>query len=170
VVLGDYVAAILNTARANSQWSLNLGKEIKQLGHRVDRGRGNLVSVEFSVLYHWHAALSAADDEWMQNIIKEKYPKIEDMDDVTIPMFTEVMTLHGQRLATTAPKAWTFGGLKRGTDGRFNDADLAGIIKSCIEEPAHAFGPHGTPACLKVVDMLGMLQARNHFNACTMNE
>lgn len=170
VVLGDYVAAILNTSRANSQWSLSLGKEIKELGNRVDRGRGNLVSVEFSVLYHWHAALSAADDDWMQGLIRDVYPDVKDMDDVTVDMFQKVMVWYGNTLTTTAPKNWTFGGLKRQADGRFNDAELAGIIKSCIEEPAHAFGAHGTPACLKVVDMLGQLQARNAFNVCTMNE
>jgi hypothetical protein len=170
VVLGDYVAAILNTARANSQWSLNLGKEIKELGVRVDRGRGNLVSVEFAVLYHWHAALSAADDQWMQGLIKERHPEIKDMEDVTVPIFNDVMTWYGERLVTTKPKDWTFNGLKRQADGSFNDADLASIIKSCIEEPAHAFGAHGTPHSLKVVDMLGMLQARNSFNVCTMNE
>jgi hypothetical protein len=63
VVLKDYVSAILNTQRANSTWNLNLGKEIKQLGKRIERGTGNVVSVEFAVLYHWHASLSAADDK-----------------------------------------------------------------------------------------------------------
>ncbi|EHK99319.1 putative Psi-producing oxygenase C [Glarea lozoyensis 74030] len=47
VVLKDYVASILNTPRANSSWSLDLGKEIKQSGKRVERGTGNVVSVEF---------------------------------------------------------------------------------------------------------------------------
>jgi hypothetical protein len=51
VVLRDYVAAILNTPRANSEWSLDLGKEIKQGGTRVERGTGSHVSVEFAVLY-----------------------------------------------------------------------------------------------------------------------
>lgn len=63
VVLKDYVSAILNTQRANSTWNLDLGKEIKQLGKRLERGTGNVVSVEFAVLYHWHASLSAADDK-----------------------------------------------------------------------------------------------------------
>ena len=64
----------------------------------------------------------------------------------------------------------TFAGLKRGDDGRFNDVELAELLKSCVEEPAHEFGAHGTPASLRMVDILGMIQAREKFNVCTMNE
>jgi hypothetical protein len=170
VVLKDYVAAILNTPRANSTWSLDLGKEIKQSGKRVERGTGNLVSVEFAVLYHWHAALSAADDKWMEWVLTSSLPELKSVNDVTVEQFQKAMKVYGHKLMATAPKEWTFGGLKRGQDGSFNDADLAEIIKDCIDEPAHAFGAHGTPASLKVVDILGQLQARDVFNVCTMNE
>ncbi|KAG9247541.1 hypothetical protein BJ878DRAFT_393452, partial [Calycina marina] len=60
--------------------------------------------------------------------------------------------------------------LQRGPDGKFSDADLDKILKVCIDEPAHAFGAHGMPASLKVVDILGQMQARDMFNVCTMNE
>ena len=161
VVLRDYVAAILNTPRANSEWSLALGKEIKQAGSRIERGNGNVVSVEFAVLYHWHAALSAADDRWMEDIIRHVHPDLVSVDEVTHDMFLEVMKVYGHKLMTTPPRLWTFGGLERQADGKFKDGDLAEIIKSCIEEPAHAFGAHGTPASLKVVDIMGQLQARD---------
>ena len=170
VVLKDYVAAILNTPRANSQWSLDLGGEIRNHGKRVERGTGNVVSVEFAVLYHWHAALSAADDKWMEDMIRDSFPDLGSIDDVTPEMFHQVAVKHGQKLLTTPAREWTFGGLERGSDGRFNDEKLADLIKDCIEEPAHAFGAHGTPASLKVVDILGQLQARNVFNVCTLNE
>lgn len=169
-MLKDYVAAILNTPRANSEWSLDLGKEIKQMGKRVERGSGNVVSVEFAVLYHWHAALSAADDKWMEDIIRSVHPNIESVDDVTKDMFENVMKIYGHKLFTMDAKDWTFANLKRQPDGRFKDSDLADIIKSCTEEPAHAFGAHGTPASLKVVDIMGQLQAREIFNVCTLNE
>ncbi|KAL9091432.1 MAG: hypothetical protein Q9165_004818 [Trypethelium subeluteriae] len=170
VVLKDYVAAILNTPRANSEWSLNLGKELKQGGNRVERGCGNVVSVEFAVLYHWHAALSAADDKWMEDIVRQTHPGLDSLDDVTVEMFEKLMKIYGHELMATPAKEWTFGGLKREPDGRFKDSELGEIIKGCIEEPAHAFGAHGTPASLKIVDIMGQLQARNQFNVCTLNE
>lgn len=170
MVLHDYVAAILNTPRANSTWSLDLGAEIKQHGVRVDRGYGNVCSVEFAVLYHWHAALSAADDKWMQYVLKDADPTIQSMDDVNFEVYKKVMYKAGHELMAKEAKEWTFGGLKRGPDGRFSDYDLAEIIKDCIEEPAHAFGAHSTPTSMKTVEVLGMLQAREQFNVCTMNE
>jgi hypothetical protein len=91
VVLKDYVAAILNTPRANSTWSLDLGAEIKQSGKRIERGTGNVVSVEFAVLYHWHAALSAADDKWMEGLLRSNLPELGSVDDMTVEKFQKVM-------------------------------------------------------------------------------
>lgn len=171
MVLKDYVAAILNTPRANSEWWLNLGEEIKSgANQRVERGTGNVVSVEFAVLYHWHAALSAADAEWMETLIKWNLPDLKSLDDMTPELFGKILMQEGGKLMSTPAKDWTFNGLKRGSDGRFNDAELAALIKDCVEEPAHAFGHNGTPAALKVVDIMGQLQARDVFNVCTMNE
>jgi hypothetical protein len=170
VVLGDYVSAILNTARTNSQWSLNLGSEIKSGIERVERGTGNVVSVEFAVLYHWHAALSAADAKWMEDVIRMQFPHMKSVDEMTPGLFWQMMVTVTKDLLAKPAKEWTFGGLKRGQDGKFDDADLGRLIKDCIEEPAHAFGAHGTPASLKVVDIMGQLQAREIFNVCTLNE
>lgn len=170
VVLRDYVAAILNTPRADSEWFLDLGAEIKQRSERVERGTGNVVSVEFAVLYHWHAALSAADADWMEDLVRKHLPELKSMDDMKPHDFHKVVGAEAEKLKAMHPKQWTFDNLKRGPDGRFSDADLGRIIKDCIEEPAHAFGAHGTPASLKIVDLMGQLQARGVFNVCTLNE
>lgn len=120
-------------------------------------------------MYHWHAALSKEDDWWMRDEIK-KFIKVDDVENLTLDeWWAFVGAAYGDRMSKK-PKDWEFANFKRGPDGRFNDAELADLIKSCIEEPAHAFGAHGTPASLKYVDVLGMKQAREKFNVCTMNE
>lgn len=169
IVLKDYVAAILNTPRSNSEWYLDLGAEIKNGNQRVDRGTGNVVSVEFAVLYHWHAALSKEDAQWMEEVFVKNVKNFTTVDNVTEKEFKEIMWKAGDRFKDS-PKGWEFGGLKRGPDGRFKDTELAELIKDCIEAPAHAFGAHGSPASLKWVEILGMRQARNAFNVCTLNE
>ena len=136
----------------------------------MERGAGNVVSVEFAVLYHWHAALSAADSDWMEQMIHSNLPELKHLDEMTPQLFGKIVAQEGEKLKSTHPKNWTFNGLERNAQGKFNDEDLGKVIKDCIDEPAHAFGAHGTPASLKVVDILGQLQARNIFKVCTLNE
>ncbi|KAM3476257.1 hypothetical protein MY5147_003294 [Beauveria neobassiana] len=169
-VLRDYVAAILNTPRANSTWSLDLGAEIRKSGQRVTCGTGNVISIEFSVLYHWHAALSAADCNWVEGILRAHLPDLKSIDEVTADMYMQIMKDEGRKFMETPAREWVFGGMQRGADGAFSDCDLANILKDCIEEPAHAFGAHSTPTSIKVIEILGQLQSRNIFKTCTLNE
>lgn len=136
----------------------------------MERGVGSKVSVEFAVLYHWHAALSASDDKWSEYTFKEVLPELKSVEDMTPELFQKAVMTIGHKLMEKPAKEWEFGGIKRGPDGSFDNAELAEIIKDCIAEPAHAFGAHGTPASLKVVDILGQIQARDVFGVCTLNE
>ncbi|KAF4618581.1 hypothetical protein D9613_009684 [Agrocybe pediades] len=54
----------------------------------------------------------------------------------------------------------TFDGLKRGPDGRFSDDDLARILQHATTNPASAFRGHRTPPALRLVETMGMEQAR----------
>lgn len=106
----------------------------------------------------------------MEDLLKWNLPEVKSLDDMTPELFGKVLMQEGGKLFATDANKWTFNGLKRDENGRFNDIELAELIKDCIEEPAHAFGAHGTPHALKVVDIMGQLQARDVFNVCTMNE
>jgi hypothetical protein len=106
----------------------------------------------------------------MEALLKAQLPSIKSVDEVTVDSFMKVAWAAEQELLATPAKEWTFNGLKRNADGRFDDVQLAELIKSCIEEPAHAFGAHGAPASLKVVELMAQLQARNVFKVCTLNE
>ncbi|KAE8180162.1 hypothetical protein CF336_g9387, partial [Tilletia laevis] len=166
----DYVTGILNTLRANNDdWHLEIGKEIKELGKRVERGRGNSVSCEFLVLYQWHSVLSAADAQWMEDSFKASSPE-KTIEDVGLKELRTLAEEHTEALNRKEPRHWTFGGLQRGPDGHFDDFQLAELIKDGIEESAHAFGAYSTPAAFKSIEKLSQLRARNVFQVCTMNE
>lgn len=59
--------------------------------------------------------------------------------------------------------------LKREPDGQFDDGDIAKIILDAIATPANSYGAHSTPECLRVIEIMGIQQARN-WGVCTMNE
>ncbi|KAI5476094.1 linoleate diol synthase [Pseudohyphozyma bogoriensis] len=169
IVLGDYVATILNTYRADSLWSLNLGAEIKERsGERVSRGGGNAVSCEFSVLYHWHASLSQKDDAYVTKAFEGLFKK--PVTEITPEEFWAKGSQHNEALRKVPPTQWPIRGLQRGPDGRFKDEDIAGLLKNAVDEAAGAFGAHGSPQALRVVEIMGMNMARTEWGVCTMNE
>ncbi|CAO1625574.1 unnamed protein product [Parajaminaea phylloscopi] len=169
-VLTDYVSAILATVRADSDWHLELGKEIKDMaGKRLERGTGNVVSADFATLYHWHSLLSQADEDWMTETLTKTNPG-KKLEDIGASEFMAMAKKHKETLDSSPPSGWTFGGLERDESGYFRDDQLAKVIKDAIEQPAHAFGARSIPKSMKIVDIMSQLQARETFNLCTMNE
>lgn len=59
--------------------------------------------------------------------------------------------------------------MQRGPSGRFPDGDLANILHNATEWSAGAFQARGTPEVLRVIEVLGIEQARS-WGACSLNE
>jgi linoleate 10R-lipoxygenase len=59
--------------------------------------------------------------------------------------------------------------LVRGSDGRFADADLAKILQDATESPASAFKARGTPAYMRVVEMMG-IEASRAWGTCSVSQ
>lgn len=53
--------------------------------------------------------------------------------------------------------------------GRFQDADLAKVLHDATQVPAAAFKARGVPNVMRVIEILGIEQARN-WGCCTINE
>ena len=59
--------------------------------------------------------------------------------------------------------------LKRNTDGKFADADLARILHGAPAASAAAYKARGTPEALRIVEVLSILQSRA-WGSCSMHE
>lgn len=85
-------------------------------------GQGNVVSIEFNILYRWHATLSASDTKWMEGLFAKLFPS-KDVNTVCcahssfeswtlIPSQLEAKDLkdamHSSVKANPNVKAWTF--------------------------------------------------------------
>ncbi|KAF7336327.1 Heme peroxidase [Mycena venus] len=134
----------------------------------VEKGQGKQSSVELNLLYRWHSATSAHDEEWTEDLFEMVLRK-KSLDSVTLRDFGDAF---GRILTSvhTQPSRRTFGRLKRSADGKFSDDDLATILQDATESPAgSAFRARGIPGVLRLVEMLGIVQARQ-WGVCTLNE
>ncbi|KAJ7327590.1 heme peroxidase [Mycena albidolilacea] len=170
LIVGDYVAGFLGSSEGIVTPLLNdaFSPLDDSAGEPVSRGQGNQCSVEFNILYRWHAVLSQADEQWTEQLFGKVFGTSKPFDQLTLGDFMTAFTSVMANIPTD-PRQRTFGGLTRGADGRFADGDLARILQDATEAPAGAFRARGVPAVLRVMEILGMTQARR-WGVCTMNE
>ncbi|CAE7063912.1 unnamed protein product [Rhizoctonia solani] len=166
VILGDYVAGFLGLGRTGSSWAMQPFDPFKDPNNRpVERGQGNHVSVEFNVLYRWHSVPSDEDEEWSVGVFKKLFGD-RSFGSLTLADFYEALGrlrkggVHPDLIVEPEPQKRNFGGIKRGSDGRFSDDDLAFILQNATESVAHRYGARGTPEVFKVIEILGIEQAR----------
>lgn len=170
IILGDYVGAILGQVRDGQDWRLNPLLEMRQGNHEWSpRGEGNTVSIEFNLLYRWHATLSQQDEKWTEEMFR-RYLQEEDLSKVTPEQFHEAAVKAFSQSSKNAEdlRTRTFGGLER-VNGRFRDDDLAKLMMDSTDAPAGAFKARGVPEALRVIEMIGIEHARQ-WGACSLNE
>ncbi|KAF8666942.1 heme peroxidase [Rhizoctonia solani] len=173
VIFGDYVAGFLGLGREGSSWSMQPFDPIKGSEGEVGRGEGNHCSVEFNVLYRWHAVTSEADEKWTSDIFDKIFSKKS--SELELSDFYEALgrlrngDVDESLRVDADPRKRNFGGIKRGPDGRFSDGDLAKILHNSTESVARRYGARGSPEVLRIIEIMGMEQARK-WGVCTMNE
>ncbi|KAI5117214.1 hypothetical protein M0805_003501 [Coniferiporia weirii] len=173
VILGDYVGAILGLVRDGLDWRLDPLAESRELDHSVSpRGDGNVVSLEFNLLYRWHSALSKPDTAWTEKAFEGLFGT-SDFKSITVNQFQK--TLAQKIRPDPDVKVWTFDGVdgkplvRDAKTGAFRSGDLAAILQQATWSSASAFKAHGIPEVLRVVEIMGIEQSRQ-WGACTMNE
>ncbi|KAF4774550.1 linoleate diol synthase [Colletotrichum scovillei] len=172
ISLHDYLRAITNTHHSKSDWTLDPRVEInKQFdSDGVPRGVGNQVSVEFNLLYRFHSCISKKDEKWIDGffgkIFKGKQPA--DLQNISIKELGEAFVDYEESIPKD-PSVRTFDDLKRQEDGTFKDEDLARILKEAMNDPAGCFGARMVPKALKIIEVLGINQARR-WQVASLNE
>jgi linoleate 8R-lipoxygenase/9,12-octadecadienoate 8-hydroperoxide 8R-isomerase len=165
MILLDYVRTILNLNKTNSDWALDPRAEIKD----TPLATGNQVSAEFNLVYRWHSAISERDEKWTEDFWAEHFPnsdpKTQDWHD-----FAKAAGMMEEKLEAQDPPDREFAHLKRDpTTKSFSDDDLVKIITDGIEDCANSFGANRVPTVLRVVEILGIQQARV-WNVASLNE
>ncbi|CAH7676984.1 heme peroxidase [Phakopsora pachyrhizi] len=177
-VLHDYLQGILGTVQADSDWSLDPRAKIKSILGTPDTAVGNSVSIEFNILYRWHASIS-----------REQTVKWDDLDEISFGRAVAALRKELNAENDSEPRKWKLskyevtklpsgeieridaGSYERDPEtGRFNDRDLAKILKDAVNDVAGAFGAQHTPAVLRWVDCQGMKTSRDVWRACSLNE
>ncbi|KAG8900205.1 hypothetical protein FRC00_013926, partial [Tulasnella sp. 408] len=166
-ILSDYLSAILGLVREGNSWSLDPLQTFRDSDHKIsERGQGNIVSIEFTALYHFHASISSGDEQWAGDSISRMFPG-KSFDEISVEDYKEKIKEFLSR-PRTPPSSWTFGGLTRMKDGTFPDDGLARILQNATEEPAGAFGARRTPHALKIVEIMS-IEHNREWGTCTLN-
>jgi linoleate 10R-lipoxygenase len=173
MIFSDYVAGFLGNTVNGQSWHMQpFNKMYNADGSEVGRGQGNQVSVEFNLLYRWHATIGEQDEQWTAKALAYAFGR-PDVENITVPEFMKVaMDPNSPLFHGDDPKTRDYfpgRNLKRGPNGSYSDNDIAKIIQDSTEEPAHRYGARATPRCLRIIEIMTMLQGRS-WGVCTMNE
>jgi hypothetical protein len=104
----------------------------------IPKGIGNEVSVEFNLIYRWHATISQKNAAWVERFFSKVFPGADPMT-ITQAEFAAGMRAWGHSLDPD-PSRWTFADLQRKDNGSFDDAALVELLTKETEDVAGAFG------------------------------
>ena len=181
ISIHDYLRALMGF----HQWNTNFTLEPRMAmnDHRnVSRGLGNQVTVEFNLLYRFHCAIPLADEEYTEKFMKESAKaagiKISDPKNVSLPLFLQMMQGYPKNDKNSVKPSEQEFGLNEDPDlafkrnsitGLFEDQEMVNQLRKCMDEPISNFGPRNVPRCLRNVEIMGILQARQ-WQIGTLND
>jgi Animal haem peroxidase len=172
IILHDYVRTILNLQTTDSPWTLDPRTDCESIfdQHGVPSGIGNQASVEFNMVYRWHSSISERDARWTESLYSEIFN-----DDDIYPYLESPVRFYARagpwfaRIKAQNPEDRELRDLRRNAEGRYNDSELVDILTDSTKDVAGAFGPKNVPLVMKLIETMGIEQARK-WNVCTLNE
>ncbi|KAF2628738.1 heme peroxidase [Macroventuria anomochaeta] len=169
IVLNDYVRTILNLQRVDSDWKLDPRKDFDKPPGQTDMEKacGNQISVEFNLIYRWHSTISTKDERWLEQHTSKLLPDVK-VESMTVQeLYTYMHQFGAQQPSDPSQRTWN--GLQPQPGGYFNDADLVRVLTEATEDTAASFGARQVPVVLRVIEVMGIQQARA-WGVASLNE
>ena len=181
ISIHDYLRALMGFHQWNTDFTLE--PRMAMNDHRnVSRGLGNQVTVEFNLLYRFHCAIPLADEKYTEDFMKEAADaagiKPFDPKNVPLPLFLKMTKGAPKNDKTSVRPSEQEFGLKTNPElafkrnqitGLFDDQQMVNQLRKCMDEPISNFGPRNVPRCLRSVEIMGILQARQ-WQIGTLND
>ncbi|KAK0725844.1 heme peroxidase-domain-containing protein [Lasiosphaeris hirsuta] len=185
VSIHDYLRALMGFHQYDTNFTLD-PRLHETNAKSLTRGLGNQVTVEFNLLYRFHCAISAKDEVYTEEFMREMFDKGEEWNPKGLPL-NEFMRLMGQSRAKDAQKKHLENfeidpseiefGLETGPQsfrrnkvtGLFDDQQMVDALRAAMDDPISNFGPQNVPKSLKAVEIMGILQARK-WEIGTLND
>ncbi|KAG1146499.1 hypothetical protein G6F37_004668 [Rhizopus arrhizus] len=185
VIIHDYIRTIIGTT-ADSDFILD------PFALPSNPIYGNAVSIEFNIIYRWHAAIGKEDSDWLAQVMSllgnddiangvgkqcpvQTMPHSERPDVDNQSIFDIMMDGFNHHFVHATPeelqKGLPIAGAHRNIEtGSFPDSDIIKALKSGYTQSAHEIGNgQATPAALEHVEIAGINQARA-LGCCYFNE
>lgn len=146
ISIHDYLRALMGFHQFDTNFTLDPRLHETECKD-VSRGIGNQVTVEFNLLYRFHCAISAKDEVFTENFMREMFDKDANWDpkDVPLDKFMGLMQASRQKEASKKkPEPWELAfGLEKGPQhfkrhevtGLFDDQQMVDALREAMDDP-----------------------------------
>lgn len=170
VVVEDFLKVVAGLSNVGPGSNLDVLLDLKQ----AEKGKGHDSTVEFSLIYtHWSSMASRQDVEAFEAALTSERA-VSDEQDVTSPI-SDIGTrtfrdmLRGPVSRNPNRRQRNFARIRRGSDARFSDEDLAHVLHAATEQVAGAVRGRGMPPSFRPREVALIEQARV-WKVGTLNE
>ncbi|KAG6830533.1 hypothetical protein H0H92_000205 [Tricholoma furcatifolium] len=170
VVVEDFLKILAGVPHVGPGPRLDIMTHLKQ----SEKGKGHESTVESSLLYsRWSSLSSKQDSEAFERLVTSELGLSDDIDNpsdiaaLTTSSFHDL--LHDSASRNPNKRQRNFAGLRRNSDGRFKDEDLARVLQDATEQVAGAAGAQRVPPCYRPAELVCLERARQ-WKVGTLNE
>ncbi|KAG6864426.1 hypothetical protein C0991_009578 [Blastosporella zonata] len=170
VVVEDFLKVLAGVHHVGPGPSLDVLTHLKQ----SEKGKGHDSTIEFSLLYsRWSSLSSVQDTETFKQTLASECDLSDDPDvsgDVSQMSTSTFQGLVRESVSRNPNRRQrNFARLRRNSDARFRDEDLARVLHDATEQAAGTAGARSIPIAFRPTELVCLERARN-WKVGTLNE